>query len=91
MRLAALLAALLAAPAAAQVSVGERRALREQVRDMLQELLIRGRAIEPAPPLWKRTWFWVATSAATAVVATTAALWLSDPDITTEVRFAQPR
>lgn len=54
---------------------------------LLEDLLIRGKALEPAPPIWKSVWFWASVGVVAAGAATTTALLLQRPEQRTQVGF----
>ncbi len=58
----------------------------ESVR-LLEDLLVRGKTLEPARPLWKSPWFWASVGVVAAGAVTTTALLLHEPKQRTEVGF----
>jgi len=54
---------------------------------LLEDLLVRGKTLQPARPLWKSGWFWVSVGVVAAGAATTTALLLREPKQRTQVEF----
>ncbi len=54
---------------------------------LLEDLLVRGRTLELAPPIWKSVWFWTSVGAVAVGAATATALLLHEPTQRTQVRF----
>src|SRR5262245_8375839 len=54
---------------------------------LLRDLLVRGKLLEPAPPLWKRPVFWVVVAGVTVAAAGVTALILYDPPVDTKVHY----
>jgi hypothetical protein len=65
----------------------ELKALPGMTEGVLRDLLVQGRVVEPAPPLYRRRDFWIAVGVAAVVAgaATTALLW--QRPVRTEVGF----
>jgi hypothetical protein len=55
--------------------------------DLMRDLLIQGRLLEPPPPIWKRPAFWITVGLSAATAAITTAAILYKPPTRTEVRF----
>jgi hypothetical protein len=54
---------------------------------LVRDLLVRGRLLEPAPPIWQKPLFWVVVGSATIAAAGVTALILYQPPVQTTVHF----
>jgi hypothetical protein len=59
----------------------------EAAGDLVRELLVRGRVMEPGPSVWESPWLWLGVALAAAGAAVVTALILYDPGTRTEVRW----
>ena len=55
---------------------------------LVRDLLVRGRLLEPATPLYKRTWFWVGVGL-TAAAAVAATYVITNPIVDSYARFGE--
>lgn len=54
---------------------------------LVRDLLVRGKLLEPAPPIWHKPAFWIVVGSATVVAAGVTALILYKPPVQTTVHF----
>jgi hypothetical protein len=71
------------------VARGERFAAKADLpaagAELLRSLLVSGKLLEPAPPVWRRPLFWVAVGGVALLTGGITALLLYEPSITTKV------
>jgi hypothetical protein len=65
--------------------VVQARGERDDVQELVRDLLVRGKVVEPSVPLWKRWPFWVAVGAAAIATGVTTGVLLANRPVTTRV------